>query len=51
MIEQKQLEELMQVKKMFEEEQARKAAKKAAKSSSDTNSNSVFQTALFLSPS
>lgn len=38
MIDQKQLEELMQVKKMFEEEQARKAAKKAAKMSPEKNS-------------
>lgn len=49
MIEQKQLEELMQVKKMYEEEQARKAAKKSFKESTGYNAFSVFESAPFLS--
>lgn len=49
MIDQKQLEELMNVKRMYEEEQARKAAKKAAKMSSESNTHSLFESAPFLS--
>lgn len=39
----------MNVKRMYEEEQARKAAKKAAKRTSESNSCSVFESAPFLS--